>query len=123
MKLERNDWRRQNVNHLIERMYDEVKKTKPWVLVGISPFGIWRPGNPTGVKGFDQYATLYADAKKWEQEGWLDYLTPQIYWQVESKEQPYAKLLEWWAEQNVKQRHLWPGNFTSKVGVKPTKED
>ena len=122
-KLERNDWRRQNVNHLIERMYDEVKKAKPWVLVGISPFGIWRPGNPPGVKGFDQYATLYADAKKWEQEGWLDYLTPQIYWQVDSKDQPYAKLLAWWAEQNVKQRHLWPGNFTSKIGVKPTKEE
>jgi uncharacterized lipoprotein YddW (UPF0748 family) len=119
VKLERDDWRRQNVNHLIERMYEEVKRTKPWVLVGISPFGIWRPGNPQGVVGFDQYAILYADAKKWEQEGWLDYLTPQIYWQVESKGQPYAKLLGWWAEQNVKQRHLWPGNFTSKIGVKP----
>ncbi|HWL40671.1 MAG TPA: family 10 glycosylhydrolase, partial [Gemmatimonadaceae bacterium] len=92
-KLERDDWRRQNVDHLIQRMYDEVKKVKPWVLVGISPFGIWRPGNPPGVVGLDQYATLYADAKKWEQEGWLDYLTPQIYWQVESKGQPYAKLL------------------------------
>ena len=123
VKLERDDWRRRNVDHLIERMYDEVKKEKPWVLVGISPFGIWRPGNPKGVVGLDQYATLYADAKKWEQEGWLDYLTPQIYWQVESKGQPYAKLLAWWAEQNVKQRHLWPGNFTSKVGVKPKKEE
>jgi hypothetical protein len=71
----------------------------------------------------DQYATLYADAKKWEQEGWLDYLTPQIYWQVESKGQPYAKLLAWWAEQNVKQRHLWPGNFTSKIGRKSAKPE
>jgi uncharacterized lipoprotein YddW (UPF0748 family) len=123
VKLERNDWRRRNVDHLIERMYEEVKKTKPWVLVGISPFGIWRPGNPPGVTGLDQYATLYADAKKWEQEGWLDYLTPQIYWKVENKEQPYGKLLAWWAEQNVKQRHLWPGNFTSKIGVKPKKEE
>ena len=123
VKLERDDWRRQNVNHLIERMYDEVKKEKPWVLVGISPFGIWRPGNPPGVVGFDQYATLYADARKWEQEGWLDYLTPQIYWQVESKGQPYAKLLAWWADQNVKQRHLWPGNFTSKIGRKSGKPE
>ncbi|HVT28302.1 MAG TPA: family 10 glycosylhydrolase, partial [Lacipirellulaceae bacterium] len=41
VKLDRADWRRQNVNHLIERMYTEVKKLKPWVLVGISPFGIW----------------------------------------------------------------------------------
>ncbi len=120
-KLKLEDWRRQNVNHLIERMYETVKKEKPWVLVGISPFGIWRPGNPKGIVGFDQYATLYADARKWEQEGWLDYLTPQIYWRIESKGQPYGKLLAWWADQNVKQRHLWPGNFTSKIGEKPKK--
>ena len=100
---------------LIQRMYDEVKKAKPWVLVGISPFGIWRPGNPPGIVGLDQYSTLYADARKWQQEGWLDYLTPQLYWQVESKGQSYPKLLAWWAEQNVKKRHLWPGNFTSKI--------
>jgi|tagenome__1003787_1003787.scaffolds.fasta_scaffold20832283_1 uncharacterized lipoprotein YddW (UPF0748 family) len=115
-KLKRDDWRRENVNHLIERMYKEVKKAKPYVLVGISPFGIWRPGNPPGIAGFDQYASLYADARKWEQEGWLDYLTPQLYWKVDSEKQSYPKLLAWWAEQNSKQRHLWPGNFTSKIG-------
>ena len=114
-KLDRDDWRRQNVDHLIHRMYDEVKKVKPWVLVGISPFGIWRPGNPPGIVGLDQYSTLYADARKWEHEGWLDYMTPQLYWPVESKGQSYPKLLGWWAEQNVKQRQLWPGNFTSKI--------
>jgi uncharacterized lipoprotein YddW (UPF0748 family) len=113
--LDRDDWRRQNVNHLIQRMYEEVKKAKPWVLVGISPFGIWRPQNPPGVTGLDQYATLYADARKWQQEGWVDYLTPQLYWTVDSKSQNYPKLLAWWNEQNVKQRHLWPGNFTSKI--------
>lgn len=118
-KLERDDWRRQNVDHLIHRMYDEVKKAKPWVLVGISPFGIWRPGNPPGIVGLDQYSTLYADARKWEREGWLDYLTPQLYWQVESKGQSYPRLLGWWAEQNVKKRQLWPGNFTSKIPRKP----
>jgi uncharacterized lipoprotein YddW (UPF0748 family) len=114
-KLGRDDWRRQNVDHLIQRMYDEVKKQKPWVLVGISPFGIWRPGHPEGIVGFDQYASLYADARKWQQEGWLDYLTPQIYWRVDSRGQSYPKLLAWWHEQNMKGRHLWPGNFTSKV--------
>jgi uncharacterized lipoprotein YddW (UPF0748 family) len=116
MKLERDDWRRRNVDHLIHRMYDEVKKIKPWVLVGISPFGIWRPQNPKGVEGLDQYSTLYADARKWDREGWIDYMTPQLYWKVESKGQPYAKLLGWWAEQNTQKRHLWPGNFTSKIG-------
>jgi uncharacterized lipoprotein YddW (UPF0748 family) len=113
--LARDDWRRQNVNHLIRRMYEAVKQEKPWVLVGISPFGIWRPGHPEGIVGFDQYASLYADARKWQQEGWLDYLTPQLYWRIDSTGQSYPKLLAWWHEQNVKGRHLWPGNFTSKV--------
>jgi uncharacterized lipoprotein YddW (UPF0748 family) len=118
-RLQRDDWRRQNVNQLIERMYDEVKKAKPWVLVGISPFGIWRPGNPPGIVGLDQYSTLYADARLWQQQGWLDYMTPQLYWQVESTGQSYPRLLGWWAEQNNKHRHLWPGNFTSKVRRRP----
>jgi uncharacterized lipoprotein YddW (UPF0748 family) len=121
--LKRDDWRRKNVDHLVQRMYDEVKQIKPWVLVGISPIGIWRPDNPKGIKGFDAYSEIFADTRKWTNEGWLDYVTPQIYWKVDSKDQPYGKLLAWWADQNVKQRHLWPGNFTSKVGVKPDKED
>lgn len=114
-KLDRDDWRRQNVDRLIERMYVETKKTKPWVLVGVSPFGIWRPGHPKGVVGFDQYSSLYADARKWLREGWVDYFTPQLYWKVESKGQSYPKLLAWWCEENVKQRHIWPGLFTSRV--------
>jgi uncharacterized lipoprotein YddW (UPF0748 family) len=122
-KLGRDDWRRQNVDHLVRRMYEEVKKEKPWVLVGISPFGIWRPGNPPGIVGLDQYNTLYADARRWEQEGWLDYLTPQLYWQVESKGQSYPRLLGWWSEQNAKKRHLWPGNFTSKIRRRPKDEN
>jgi hypothetical protein len=84
-------------------------------MVGISPFGIWRPGHPPGIVGLDQYSSLYADARLWLQQGWLDYFTPQLYWPVESKGQSYGRLLGWWAEQNVKGRHLWPGNFTSKV--------
>jgi uncharacterized lipoprotein YddW (UPF0748 family) len=113
--LERDDWRRENVNRLIRRMYDEVKRAKPLVLVGISPFGIWRPGHPEGITGLDQYNALYADARKWFHEGWLDYMTPQLYWRTDSEGQNYAKLLGWWHEQNLKGRHLWPGNFTSKV--------
>jgi uncharacterized lipoprotein YddW (UPF0748 family) len=119
VRLERDDWRRENVNQLVRRMYEVVKRDKPWVLVGISPFGIWRPGNPPGIVGLDQYSALYADARLWLQEGWLDYFTPQLYWQVESKGQSYPRLLGWWAEQNVMRRHLWPGNFTSKVRRTP----
>lgn len=117
--LARDDWRRQNVDRLIERMYREVKEAKPHVLVGISPFGIWRPGHPEGISGFDQYSSLYADARKWLREGWVDYFTPQLYWQIDSAGQSYPKLLAWWAEQSVKQRHLWPGIFTSRVRSGP----
>ena len=121
-KLKRDDWRRKNVDHLVQRMYEEVKKIKPWVLVGISPIGMWRPDNPKGIKGFDSYTEIFADSRKWETEGWLDYMTPQIYWRVDDKEHSYSKLLAWWAEQNKKDRHLWPGNFTSKIGVRPEKK-
>ena len=53
--------------------------------VGISPFGIWRPGQSAGHRGFDQYGTLYADARKWLHEGWVDYFTPQLYWPIDSR--------------------------------------
>jgi uncharacterized lipoprotein YddW (UPF0748 family) len=96
-------------------MYRRVKAEKPWVKVGISPFGIWRPGHPEGIQGFDAYAQLYADAKKWLQEGWVDYITPQLYWAVDSEGQSYPQLLAWWDAQNSQSRHLWPGNFASRV--------
>ena len=70
-----------------------MKKAKPWVKVGISPFGIWRPGHPPGIAGFDQYAELYADAKLWLNEGWVDYFTPQLYWPIAQEKQSYPKLL------------------------------
>jgi len=113
-KLSRADWRRDNVNKFIERLYKSVKAEKPWVKVGISPFGIWRPGYPEGVTGLDQYEELYADARLWLQKGWVDYFTPQLYWKISSSGQPYKDLLKWWVEQNKKGRHIWPGNFTSK---------
>ena len=113
--LGRDDWRRQNVDRFIERLYDEVKAEKPHVKVGISPFGIWRPGNPAGVTGFDQYAESYADARKWLDEGWLDYLAPQLYWSIASRGQSFPALLGWWGEQNDEGRHLWPGLYDSRV--------
>jgi len=115
-ELERSDWRRESVNIFVKDFYTETKKIKPWVKVGISPFGIWRPGYPEGIKGLDQYEELYADARKWLLEGWVDYFTPQLYWELESAGQPYRPLLKWWTEQNPNGRHIWPGNFTSRVG-------
>jgi uncharacterized lipoprotein YddW (UPF0748 family) len=118
-KLSRDDWRRAAVNQLVERLYQETKRLKPWVKVGISPFGIWRPGNPPGIEGFDQYGKLYADAKLWFNNGWVDYFTPQLYWAIRPEKQSYPKLLAWWAEPNSKHRHLWPGN---NIGRHPPAE-
>ena len=108
-KLSRGDWRRDNVNVFIKRIYDEIKAEKPQVKLGVSPFGIWRPGYPQSVKGYDQYDKLYADAKLWLNEGWIDYFTPQLYWKVNQIGQSFPELLGWWAAENYKNRHLWPG--------------
>lgn len=113
--LSRDDWRRENVNVFIKRVYEEIKAERPTAMFGISPFGIYRPGIPEGIAGFDQYSQLYADARKWLVEGWLDYWTPQLYWPIEQKAQAYPVLLQYWVSQNVKGRHIWPGNYTSKV--------
>jgi len=115
-KLERSDWRRENVNKLVERLYREIKAAKKWVRFGVSPFGIWRPGSPRQIKGLDAYQDLYADSRTWLNKGWLDYLSPQLYWSIDQPEQSYPVLLEWWHQQNQMGRHIWPGGATTKVG-------
>ena len=121
-KLERAAWRRQNVNVLIERLYTGIHHEKSWVLFGISPFGLGKPAlRPKGIVGFSQYDKLYADAELWLQNGWLDYLSPQLYWAIEQKGQAYDVLLDYWIGQNRQQRHIWPGLFTSRIGA-PTKD-
>jgi uncharacterized lipoprotein YddW (UPF0748 family) len=113
--LARDDWRRDAVDQFIKRMYAETKRVKPWVKVGISPFGIWKPGFPPGIEGFNQHEKLYADARLWLNQGWLDYWTPQLYWPIRQEKQSYPKLLAWWAGENTHRRHLWVGNYTSRV--------
>lgn len=113
--LSREDWRRQNVNAFVRRVYQEIKAAKPWVKFGVSPFGIWRPGHPAQIRGFDAYEGLYADARKWLNEGWVDYFAPQLYWQIDPPAQSFPVLLGWWAEQNVLGRHLVPGLNTTRA--------
>lgn len=115
-RLGREDWRRENVNLFIVRVSQSIKALKPWVKFGIAPFGIWRPGHPPQVKGLDAYGELYADARKWLRDGWLDYLTPQLYWAEERRETSFSALLPWWAGENTHHRHLWPGLDISRVG-------
>lgn len=104
------DWRRNNVNQLIQRLATGIRAAKPYVKFGISPFGIYRPGQPAQIQGLDAYESLYADSLKWLQEGWLDYCSPQLYWRIDPPAQSYPVLLKWWAENNPKRRHIYPGN-------------
>ena len=118
--LSRDDWRRANVDSLIHQVYVRIKAAKPWVKFGISPFGVWRPGNPPQIGGFDSYAELYGDSRKWLLNGWADYFTPQLYWPTFREDLSYPVLLQWWVEQNARGRHIWPGNYLDKVTGTPT---
>ena len=112
---DRGDWRRENVSQFVRALYDSVKAHKPWVAVGISPFGIWRPGYPAGVTGLDAYREIFADSRRWWREGWVDYLVPQLYWHSDGEQARNRRLDAWWRAENVRGRHLWPGMLTMRV--------
>jgi len=117
-EIDRNDWRRQNVDRFVENLHDVIKEADPTVRFGISPFGLWRPDKQgPQFNGFNAYEELFADSRKWFNEGWLDYFTPQLYWPSEQIGQRYEDLIYWWDNENLAGRHFWPGNFTSRVGV------
>ena len=109
------DWRRENVNKLISSLYRDIKRHRPWVKVGISPFGIWKSGAPKDVKGLSSYSQIFTDSRKWLQEGWVDYISPQLYWKEEGN-QSFSKLYDWWQAENIQGRHLWPGISPSRIG-------
>jgi uncharacterized lipoprotein YddW (UPF0748 family) len=111
----RADWRRANVNAFMEALYKGVKERKPTVLVGVSPFGIWRPGSPSGITGLDAYGEIYADSRRWLREGWVDYLAPQLYWQLEGAQHRFTRLDGWWRSENRHRRHVWPGLLTMRT--------
>lgn len=117
-RLSRDDWRRENVNGFVRQVYQSIKAAKPWVKFGISPFGIWRPGNPAQIKGLDAFAELHADSRQWLANGWVDYLAPQLYWDVNTPETSFPALLRWWVDQNPRGRLLCPGICSNNVGGK-----
>ncbi len=109
--------RRAAVDSFVQRLYSEVKSAKPWVRVGISPFGIWRPNYPSGVKaGVDAYEHLACDARKWIQKGWVDYLAPQLYWRI-AGDQSFTSLMQWWSGLNTR-RPIWPGIASQRIKSK-----
>jgi len=96
------DWRRNNIDTLISGLSNAIRAAKPWVQFGVSPFAIWRnastdpEGSPT-QGGVQTYDDLYADTRKWVREEWLDYITPQVYWNIGFEVADYAKLVPWWS--------------------------
>lgn len=117
--LERSAWRRSNVDALVGGIAGLVHRLRPSAQFGISPFGIYRPGIPEGIRGLDQVATLNADPIKWYEEGWVDYLAPQLYWPTTREAQRYDKLLNWWNAQATDGRPMIVGLDATKVGRDP----
>ncbi len=105
--ISREDWRRNNVNQLVQKVSQEIKAAKPQVQFGISPFGIWRPQNPPQIKGLDAYGKIYADARAWLANGWVDFLAPQLYWAIADRDHSFSALFSWWRAQNPKGRHVY----------------
>jgi uncharacterized lipoprotein YddW (UPF0748 family) len=113
------DWRRHNVDALIHMISDSIRATKPYVKFGISPFGVWKnqSEDPLGSatrSGAPTYSALYADTRKWLQEGWIDYVVPQVYWHIGHKLADYKTIVEWWTN-NTFDRHLYIGQGPYKI--------
>ncbi len=95
------DWRRENVNHFVRRLYETVHEVKPWVKFGVSPFGIYRnkksdPKVGSNTNGLQNYDDLYADVLLWVNNGWVDYCVPQLYWEIGNRAADYDTLIRWW---------------------------
>jgi uncharacterized lipoprotein YddW (UPF0748 family) len=119
------DWRRRNVNQLVEQVHDAIDAEKHWVKFGISPFGVWMNSNedPEGsdTRAFQGHTGLYADAREWLRQGWVDYVLPQLYWSTNFRAASYATLLEWWSR-NRFDRHLYIGQGAYRM-MESTKSD
>ena len=116
--LARDDWRRDNVNRLVQALQALVRRERPGLPFGISPFGLGRPDlRPPGIQGFSQFHKLYADVERWCTEGWCDYLAPQLYWPLDAPAQAFGVLLDYWLAQARPGLAVWPGLYTSRIGA------
>ena len=115
---DKDDWRRHNVDLLIEQLHNTIQEVKPWVRFGISPFGIWRnkSSDPDGseTNGLQCYDALYADCIKWTALGWVDYMVPQLYWELEHKAASDLVLTHWWND-HANGRHMYYGQSLNNV--------
>lgn len=115
---DRGDWRRNNVDKLIEQLHNTLVELKPWVRLGISPFGIWRNKkndvNGSETNGLQCYDALYADCPRWTALGWVDYMVPQLYWELEHKAASDLTLSYWW-NNRANGRHMYYGQSVNNV--------
>lgn len=124
--MNKDDWRRSNVDTIIKMLSAAIKSVNPRVKFGISPFGVWRnsskdPRGSASKAGVTNYDDLYADILLWLQKGWVDYIAPQLYWETTHKLVGFYMLLDWWAK-NTYGRHLYIGHgiyraLESKTGT------
>ncbi len=112
------DWRRNNVDLIIKMLHDSIKSEKKYVKFGISPFGIWRnkKEDPSGsaTNGYTNYDGLYADILKWQKNDWIDYVAPQLYWEIGKKVADYEILTKWWAK-NSFGKHVYIGEGLYRI--------
>ena len=114
----KDNWRRDNVDLLIKTVSDSVKNAKKYVKFGISPFGIWRNQTSdaagSATNGLQSYSDIYADARRWLREGWVDYVAPQLYWSIGFPAAKYEVLVPWWAN-NANGKHVYIGQAAYRI--------
>lgn len=118
----KNDWRRANIDSLVKRLGDSIRSVKPWVKYGYSPTGIWlsasggNGGSNTSTGALQHHKDHFANSRLWQQQNWIDYLMPQVYWHIGQTGSDYANLIPWW-NNNAFSRHIYIGMASYKVGV------
>lgn len=118
--LSKDDWRRSNVDSIISMLSRAIKKEKPWVKFGISPFSVWRnkdqdPDGSDSNASQTNYDDLYANVLLWLKNGWIDYVAPQLYLEIGNSKIAYEKLLDWWSKHTYG-RHLYIGQGIYRAG-------
>ena len=102
--LTRDNWRRSNTDSIIAMLHRVIKKENKKCQFGISPFGVWRNADRDPVNGSktngsqSNYDDLYADILLWLKNDWIDYVAPQLYWEIGHRKAPYEVLLNWWSK-------------------------
>ena len=82
------DWRRNNVNELVEKIDKTLNQIDDEIWFGISPAGNLEYSRDS----------IFGDVETWVEHEWVDYIAPQIYFGYTNKSRPYAATLDQWSE-------------------------